>query len=43
MNSRSQIIVSDKKLTTWKIISPFLTGMIGVGFGILAGFYLGLL
>ena len=42
MNARSQLIVGDNKLTTWKIINPFLTGMAGVGLGILVGFYLGL-
>ncbi|WP_287140033.1 hypothetical protein [Crocosphaera sp.] len=42
MNARSQLIVCDKKLTTWDIINPFLTGLAGVGLGILVGFYLGL-
>ena len=42
MNARSQIMISDNKLTTWKILSPFFTGMAGVGLGILVGFYLGL-
>ncbi|EAZ88091.1 hypothetical protein CY0110_14135 [Crocosphaera chwakensis CCY0110] len=43
MNSRSQIMTSAHKVNTWNIMSPFLTGMAGVGLGILGGFYLGLL
>ena len=43
MNLRSQTIISNKKTITWKIISPFLTGLAGVGLGILTGFYIGLI
>ncbi len=43
MNVRFQLITFDNNLITWKLISPFLTGMAVVGLGILVSFYLGLL
>ena len=43
MKSHSPLVISNQNLVIWKTINPFLSGLAGVGLGILIGVYLGLI
>ncbi len=43
MKSHSPLIIPNNNLVIWNTINPFLSGLAGVGLGLLIGFYLGLI